>query len=126
MARYYTENMEGRIRRVVAQDETGLYNGAVCKSGTDTPSIRIIQCRQPSMLPIKFPEWPRSREVSTVSEEYLEFRRRMDRNPRFRPTPSEVKEMPGTAGEVIRKVLEEAGPKGTWIIGDASTPSALY
>lgn len=126
MARYYTENLDGRIHSIAAQDETGLYGGAICRVNGEAAEVRISRERLPRMLSIKLPEWPQPREVSTVSEDYLEYQRRVERNPRIRLTSSEIKEMPGTAEEVIRKVLEDAGPEGVWIIGDESEPSMLY
>ncbi|MBP7892724.1 MAG: hypothetical protein KA063_04220 [Firmicutes bacterium] len=126
MARYYTENLDGRIYGIAAQDETGLYGGAICRVTSEAAEVRISRERLPRMLPIKLPEWPQPREVSTVSEDYLEYQRRVERNPRIRLTPSEIKELPGTAEEVIREVLEDAGPEGVWTLGDESEPSVFY
>ncbi len=116
MARYYTENIDGRIRSVVAQDETGLYGGAIYRIGAEAPALRTVQHWPPSMLWIKLPEWPEPREVSTTSRDYLECRRRVERGSYTTTIASGMQEMPGTAEEVIRRVLEQASPDRVCII----------
>jgi hypothetical protein len=69
MARYFTENIGGRVFEVVAQDDTGLYSGAVCKFDGNDSEVRMTRHRGPEMLWIKLPEWPQPREVSTASVE---------------------------------------------------------
>jgi hypothetical protein len=116
VARYYTESLDGRICEVVAQDETGLYSGAVCRIGADAPVLRTIQWRRPSMLWVKLPEWLGPREVCTTSKEYLECKRRVERNSWSETIASEMKEMPGTAEEIISAVMKQAGPDGICVV----------
>lgn len=116
VARYYTESLNGRIREVVAQDETGLYSGSVFKTGADAPMLRTILWQPPSMIRVKLPEWPGPRDVSTTSLEYLECVRRVERGSYTVTIPSEVMEFPGTAEDAISEVLGQADPSKVVII----------
>lgn len=121
MARYFTESIGDRMYEVVAQDETGLYRGGLVRFDGSNQDIKVCHWCEPVPRWIKLPEWPEPREVMTNSMDYLECLRRVDRNPIFMETPSELMEMPGTADEVIRSVLEQALPDGVWETGHGWT-----
>lgn len=114
MARYYTEELDNRIHSVVAQDETGIYAGVARKQDTAPGGweVWLMPIWEPDMIPkalIRLPEWQEEREVAITSLEFLDFVRRMDRGDYTNTIPSEIKTLDGSAEEVIRTVLLNAG-----------------
>jgi len=126
VARYFTESVGERIYEVAAQDETGLYSGGLVKFDGSSLDVWVYHWGEPVLRWIKLPEWSEPRAVMTNSVEYLECMRRVERNPIFMLTPSELMEMPGTAEGVIRSVLEQALPDGVWETGHAWTLGELH
>ncbi|MEW6244340.1 MAG: hypothetical protein AB1497_08795 [Bacillota bacterium] len=110
MARYYTESASGRLREVIAQDDSGVLSGALYSRENGQTEIRTAFYYPKDDLWIKLPEWQKPRKVSTTSRDYLDFVRRCERGPYTATTPSEIMERPGSAEEVILAVFEAARP----------------
>lgn len=108
MARYYLEMVNGRIAEVVAQDETGVWSGAMYDL-QERPTLKIGHDAEPEETYIKLPEWEEPRRVSTTSVEYLDNLRRVERSSYMQSRPTAIKERPGSAQEVIRAIFAEAG-----------------
>jgi len=100
MARYYSEMFNGKVTKVIAQDETGIYSSI---SGS------IVKRDSPTQITIHLPGWRKPRKISTTDKDYLEYVRLYERNSYMRTSPTEIKEMVGSAKEVIKKVLAAGG-----------------
>jgi len=100
MARYYSEMFERKVVKVVAQDDTGVY-ASVNKN--------IVLRDGPRQIFINFPGWKNPRKVLTTDKQYLEFIRLYERSSYMRTRPTEIKEIAGSAKEVIKRVLAAGG-----------------
>lgn len=109
MARYYLEIVNGWIAEVVSQDETGVWSGAMYDL-QEGPTLKVGRDAEPEETYIKLPEWEEPRRVSTTSVEYLDNLRLVERSSSYMQSkPTTIKELSGSAQEVIRAIFAEAG-----------------
>jgi hypothetical protein len=102
------ELIDGRVDKVVAQDETGVWIGVVFDS-PEGPTPKVRQYMEVEETIAKLPEWRQPRRVLTTSVDYLDFLRRCERSSYMESVPTEILERPGSAEEVIGVIFAEAG-----------------
>lgn len=105
MSRCYAEiTREGKIARLVYQDETGVYYYS-----PEAKKEKLIQMHLCDETTIKLPEWDKPRKVKTNTKEFLDFVRRCERNYYMETTPTEIREYEGIREEVIQAAMKDFG-----------------
>lgn len=98
---YAEKTKDGKIDRLVYQDETGVYDYVPNEDGG-----KLIQAYMLRRTTIKLPgEEPK--EVMTNERDFLEFARLFERNMYMETTPTEIREYEGTREEVIQAALKD-------------------
>ena len=107
MSYCYAElTQDGKIKHLVFQDETGVYDYVLNKDGG-----KFIQTYMLRRTSIKLPG-EKPKKVMTNTKDFLEFVRRFERNYYMETTPTEIREYEGTREEVVQAAMMDFSARG--------------